>query len=1026
MPLNESLYKKERWRQRSFDRIGGALDDVVRNYTHEELYPAIEEVNEEGDIVSFRQVMPHQQLFHNGLSMRSQKPAKFVMHSGGVGCLLGDTVLNEVSGRTIKDFCDANERPMVLAMNEEGQVVRTLAEVPYIKAVDDFYEVTTASGKKITVTAAHRFLSDEGWGRLADLPVGSAIYVTHPVGVSSQKSLLSSPQTSVYQETTDVSSPLFQESVSVQSEPRSFCGGSHPLALCDDVEHRTSVDGSPVLEPMPCVRRAVSRAFQQIADGLEHSDAVDERLRLCGFSPLLTIGGICPSIHPSSAARSLSITLDFQDGYRPSCCLCGGQLLSDLGICRECSPSQADVRGRIRLPLRAGDSDYGSGYSHAYQQSCRPSIRDGQRQVAHHHDAQFQCRASDGICKRFAERLRSSTLYQRPCGFVEPSIESVRRTGQVLPYGEPPDTQYTIVRDVVSRIEYVRRDTVYDMEVPVYRNYVAQTIINKNSGKSLAMWVDLVWNLRHYPGAKAVIVAGYDYYWDEFIEPTLSLVLDLDEDPFIVKSNRKNKFFKCSNGSSFRFKAYDDPGKVKGWDAHWLYFEEASELGDGNSWKAAQIYRSCLMRLRAKPKNIPRFVRVAQNPNGHNWTWKIFVRGNPDGDIGRETNIAPCRNYDQRVEDDHVKSTKEGHAGQRVYIPTDYDAYRQTIKRCCHTCTLQCKTYPNGLSYAEFEKVDTNGDVYYTIASGSDANVTLPDGYISTMETSLADDPEMLSRMVRGRFNPIQSLVYYGAPYNPSDHVVRMEDVLRAYDYDRSDHPEIPYWLPTHVGIDVGGPKSPWAVEVYRIMTDDIAICTGEWYKAGVTWDEVTAAILELVDGLTDVSFWIDPYSAPQKQGAAQESVKEHFERAGIIVGPAQGCNKTAGILHVKTMLKPDRLQPRPYGDDEWDNDIGGWTHGRARLYYIDGAANKNLAEKLIWRYDTKKLREPKESEEGLSAPVQEKPVDRDDHAQRAEHFALAGCFPMPKRATREGSSNRKRDSIQGATYRIPRRVRGM
>ncbi len=545
------------------------------------------------------------------------------------------------------------------------------------------------------------------------------------------------------------------------------------------------------------------------------------------------------------------------------------------------------------------------------------------------------------------------------------------------------------------------------------------------SGKSIAMWVDLVWNLRHYPGAKAVIIAGYDYYWDEFILPTFEMVLSLD-DPFIVKSNLKMKQFKCANGSQFRFHAYDDPGKVKGWDAHWLYIEEASELGDGNSWKAAQIYRSCLMRLRAKPKNIPRFVRVAQNPNGHNWTWKIFVRGNPDGDIGRETNIRPCKLYDKRVEDAHVKAVKESHAGRRVYDNTPYQEYRDKVKACGKQCSWQCKTYPNGLSYAEFEKVDTNGDVYYTIASGSDANVTLPDGYISTMETSLADDPEMLRRMVGGRFNPIQSLVYYGNPYLPSIHVVTLDEVLEAYDWDRMQDPGIPEWIPCHVGIDVGGPKSPWAVEVYRILPElsgdgEIAICTGEWYMAGVVWDDVIAAIRELVYELTDVHYWIDPYSAPMSQGPSQVSVKEYFEANGIVVGEAQGCNKLAGIAHVRNLLRPDYTQVRPFGWDDWDDEKDAYTNGRARLYYIEGAAPKNLLEKEIWRFDSKRLREPKEHEEGLSAPVQEKPVDRDDHAQRAEHFALSGWMPM-KRKPQDRS--KRRSTIPGATYRIPRRVR--
>ena len=516
--------------------------------------------------------------------------------------------------------------------------------------------------------------------------------------------------------------------------------------------------------------------------------------------------------------------------------------------------------------------------------------------------------ASAGLTLALDECL---TLQQQPCRNRTPQwLQAVQQPVHVVNSYDTSDYNDTSFWDEVSSISYHSFGDFYDLTVPIAEHYFADGIINKNSGKSVTLWADLVWNLRHYPGGKAVIMSAYDYYWDEFILPTFESVMSLDN-PFIIKANLKSRIFHCANGSTFRFHAYDDSSKIKGWDAHWLYVEEGSEVGGGNSWKAMQIIRAALMRLRAKPKNIPRFVRIAQNPNGHNYLWKMFIRNNPFGDVGKETTIDPCRIYDKRLEDAHVRATKETHAGRRIYDPdkqipnpdprvipfnTSYNEYRGRIKECCKTCDKQCKNYPNGLSYAEFEKVDTNGDVYYTIASGSDANTTLPEGYISTMEASMEDDKDMLLRMVKGRFNPIQSLVYFGNPYYPDSHIITMQDVLEAYDWDRMEEPGIPEWIPAHVGIDVGGPKSPWAVEIYRILPDldgqgEIAVCTGEWYRAGVYWDDVIAAVGELCYGLTQVSFWIDPYSAPQKQGASQISVKEHFESAGIVVGEAQGAN---------------------------------------------------------------------------------------------------------------------------------------
>lgn len=507
------------------------------------------------------------------------------------------------------------------------------------------------------------------------------------------------------------------------------------------------------------------------------------------------------------------------------------------------------------------------------------------------------------------------------------------------------------------------------------------------AGKSISACTELLWILRTYPGIKIVGIMAYDYLFDESLLPTLNQVWDYEDDDLIKSYNKKNRTWKLTNGSEFRLKAYDDAEKIRGWEAHVIFYFEAGMLGDRFNEKAIAIFNAGLERMRAPgPKGFPRRVYLDQNPEGHNWTWMKFIKPNKLGDDGLLTKI----------------------------LPNDM--------------------YPNGTEYREYEHTTAAGDTYYCLSIETESNQFNPPGYLAAMIDSRLDDPALIARKTKGAFTPVHSLVY-DKYCNPETHIVPIERIL-AYWHDKIRHDgymgvdQLPRDWRVYVGIDVAGNASPWAIELYiETPPDENGIqhylCFDELYVRGYTWPQMAEMILARTEGkgFTDVSYWIDPHSGNQKHGANQTSVVMEFAELGINCNIPRSYTKLPAIARVKEFLRCDHNYPHPYLEDEMVQDTGHidygkWKNGAAALYYVSspefvdvyipGEAGTrdnptgviawyNLKEKEVYRFDSTKDRPVKEAEEGLTKAGPEKLIDRDDHAQTAEMFAFVGIRPLPR-----------------------------
>lgn len=502
------------------------------------------------------------------------------------------------------------------------------------------------------------------------------------------------------------------------------------------------------------------------------------------------------------------------------------------------------------------------------------------------------------------------------------------------------------------------------------------------SGKSTAVCVHVVHTMLKHPGFQWVCIAAFDYYYDETVWPNFTRILPFEDDR-VLKMEYKMRRLTLKNGSQIRFRAYDDPEKIKGWECDGIWYFEADRIGEGNNAKARSIWNAAIARLR-RPSSFKKEIILEQNPGGHNWTYKLF--------------ILPCKN-------------KEGITTWEVEPGVDL-------------------AHPKGKkAYKEWEHTDSNGDTWYAIASRAGSNLALP-GYEGSLFTQYMNDPQLVASRIEGEFDPITKLAYDLPVYDANSpknaqghrigtHHVELIEVLRCHELDHADEFGLSKYWPVVCGIDVGGPQSPWAFEYYIQTPFGDWIGFAEIYRVGLQWKDAAEMAKQVVEGYTNVSWFIDPKSGPKHEGPSQVSVIETFAEYDLFVEIARAYNVNAGVRHVSRFLLPDRTEPNPYRpDEEWLEEEEQYKYGACQLYYINGAMTMNCAEKEVWRWEPPKTREPKDTEEGLSPHVKEKLVDRDDHAQTAEIFAFAGISPIQHRHTRGGMNQDHREDPYGARRR--------
>lgn len=97
------------------------------------------------------------------------------LQRSGRGCVAGHTLIYlpiEDRHERIDRLAAAGQHVTVLALTDDGPVGALTDGAPFLRGHDHLWEVTTADGARVTVTAQHRFLTPQGWQRLARVHAG--------------------------------------------------------------------------------------------------------------------------------------------------------------------------------------------------------------------------------------------------------------------------------------------------------------------------------------------------------------------------------------------------------------------------------------------------------------------------------------------------------------------------------------------------------------------------------------------------------------------------------------------------------------------------------------------------------------------------------------------------------------------------------------------------------------------------------------------------------------------------------------
>jgi hypothetical protein len=92
----------------------------------------------------------------------------------GSGCVAGHTrILNPITGEqpTIRELHEKQIAPIVMTLYGKAQ-----ARIPFIKGVEQLYEILLSSGEKFEVTGKHLVLTLKGFSHVSDLSVGELVF----------------------------------------------------------------------------------------------------------------------------------------------------------------------------------------------------------------------------------------------------------------------------------------------------------------------------------------------------------------------------------------------------------------------------------------------------------------------------------------------------------------------------------------------------------------------------------------------------------------------------------------------------------------------------------------------------------------------------------------------------------------------------------------------------------------------------------------------------------------------------------
>jgi hypothetical protein len=402
----------------------------------------------------------------------------------GTGCIRHDTPLYDPvrdETRTVHEWMVSGLPLHVEAYDAStGKVVAAESSRPFIKGYEMMYAVQLSNGKTIHCTAAHRFLTPEGWRRLDELSKGSRL-----VAVPSRDE-----PSSVLPVVRDVPASTKSETQSQLSAcvlPKEASRRFVDFAPLTSHQLQRDVQVStPSFLPPRCSGVALASSFaldwkvqaDEAVPSIPAWRGVRGFLHASYVRRLLTSWAFSPKAYLSSGLRSSGRALGSRASYWKGL-LCGGPLLRDTIPCQVSFPLRVGVHGRSRWNSPQDVQEGKSVRTHLYPVYAHPSkkgVGDRSELVL---DYQQRYLVPCGMPISFCSLLRTLMLSQRLSIVEKLNPESSRGAVKVQTSLASQGTPVAI-ESIIPTSE----ECVYDIEVYFYHNYITSGVISHNSGKT--------------------------------------------------------------------------------------------------------------------------------------------------------------------------------------------------------------------------------------------------------------------------------------------------------------------------------------------------------------------------------------------------------------------------------------------------------------------------------------------------------------------------------------------------------------
>jgi hypothetical protein len=362
----------------------------------------------------------------------------------GAGCVHGDTLLKcERTGKTqsFYEWWLSQERPTVRSLHRDGIVVEKEASSVFVKGYGAMLRVSCDNGSEIVVTPGHRFFGDSGWVEAGSLVPGDR---------------------------------LAADSLSIGRSTGSD-GYSQLRHASDDLRRSIPSVGhlhSP--SDQSCVAVLFAYAHRSIL-AAEHSGKPGES-SLC---PLGSSLGLSPSAHPEDGPDCLSRVQDYQSNCSPDDHPCDERPRKARGNAQWHSPSRVGAHGHTLQNSHEGVAGCGSTHTPACRQSCHRSKTDSEIQ-----GKSLACDVRSRVDSCIDEQTRY--LHRNAVRFEQDSTPHRDTSDAILRRTQASSSASDPFVTVLS-VEPVGDHVVFDISVHGTQNYMAQGLVNHNSGKTAIM-----------------------------------------------------------------------------------------------------------------------------------------------------------------------------------------------------------------------------------------------------------------------------------------------------------------------------------------------------------------------------------------------------------------------------------------------------------------------------------------------------------------------------------------------------------